>query len=100
MYIDVQDIEKVTHTTSAFRILSDPTRFRILCLLSQAEDGMCVYELADELSISHSAMSHQLSKLEMQGIVSAFREGQTVCYRLRDTTFTKNLIRVMKLFSR
>ena len=99
MLINIQDIDKVTETTSTFKILSDPTRFRLLCLLHKSHDGMCVYELAEAACISHSAASHQLSKLELRGVVQSFREGQTVCYKLRSSCFTKNLIHVMKIFS-
>ena len=100
MYIDTADIHKIIQTTSAFKILSDPTRFRLLCLLYKSHDGMCVYELAEAAEISHSAASHQLSKLELKGVVESFREGQTICYKLRDSRFTKNLIHVMTIFTR
>lgn len=100
MFINVHDIDKVVRTTSAFKILSDPTRFKILCLLCENHEGMCVYELAEAAEISHSAASHQLGKLELKGVVDSFREGQMVCYRMRDSLFTKNLIHVMKIFTR
>ena len=100
MYTDTEDIHKIVETTSAFKILSDPTRFRLLCLLHESHDGMCVYELAEAADISHSAASHQLSKLKLKKVLESFREGQTVCYKLRDSHFTRNLIHVMKIFAR
>lgn len=98
--LNVNDIEKIAQVTSAFRLLSDPTRCRILCLLQRSEGGMCVYELADAADISHSAASHQLAKLEARSVVQSFREGQNICYRIRNNAFTKNLLRVLEIFAR
>lgn len=91
--------DNIIKTTTAFKILSDPTRFKILLLLARAKDGMCVYELADAVDISHSAVSHQLSKLEAHNVVESFREGQEVCYELQKNKFTKNMLSIMKTFN-
>ncbi|MBL7045665.1 MAG: winged helix-turn-helix transcriptional regulator [Parcubacteria group bacterium] len=96
--IDITDVDRIVRTTTSFRLLSDPTRFKILCLLHRAKNGMCVYEIADEVGISHSATSHQLSKLEDKGIVKCFREGKSACYELTNTAFVKDLVTVMKSF--
>ncbi|MAJ97542.1 MAG: transcriptional regulator [Parcubacteria group bacterium] len=94
------DGEELAHMITAFKILSDPTRCRILCLLAASKDGMCVYELADATNISHSAASHQLSKLESHTIVQSFREGQKICYRVCDNMFTKNLFKILAIFTK
>ena len=94
-----ETLDQIMHTTSAFRLLSDPTRCKMILLLSKRQNGMCVYELADETNVSHSAASHQLARLEMKGIVTAYPEGKKVCYRLKDTPFTKNILHVMKIFN-
>lgn len=96
--MDPNDINQIIKTTSAFRLLGDPTRFRILCFLLKEKEGMCVYEIADSVDISHSAASHQLAKLEAHNIVECYREGQSACYALKDNEFTRNLIRVMQSF--
>ena len=95
--LDIENSEQVAKTASTFKILSDPTRFRIFYLLSQAENGLCVYEVAEALDISHSAASHQLAKLEARGIVECFRHGQSVCYEIKKNTFTNNLIKATEL---
>ena len=81
--------EKIHKSTTVFKILSDPTRFKILCLLVKRKKGLCVHELAEAVDISHSAVSHQLDKLEAHNIVIFFREGQVVCYELKRNTITK-----------
>jgi len=96
--ININNTEQITRSTSTFKILSDPTRFKILYLLADSENGLCVFELANELDISHSAVSHQLSKLEARDVVLCFRQGQNVCYEIKKSAFTSNLINAMKLF--
>lgn len=84
--------------TTVFKLLSDPTRYKILSLLFDAKDGLCVYEIAEAVGISHSATSHQLAKLEARGIVLSFREGQTICYEIRKGELTDNLKHAMNTF--
>lgn len=94
----LQKPEKITKAITVLKILSDPTRFRILSMLLDSPEGLCVYEIAEGVGISHSAASHQLAKLEAHGIVESFREGQTVCYELRDSELTDSLKEIMDTF--
>ena len=57
---------------------------RIKIIASLCENEMCVCDIANVLSMSHSAVSHQLRVLRHTGIVSARKEGKTVYYRLAD----------------
>jgi DNA-binding transcriptional ArsR family regulator len=66
-----------------FGALADPTRARILHALSLA-DELCVCDLAFALSISVSALSHQLRYLRDRGVVVRRREGRMAFYRLAD----------------
>jgi len=91
-------LEKVSKATTAFKILSDPTRFRILLLLFESKEELCVTDIAKMVDISHSAASHQLSKLEAHNIVSSYRDGQTVCYEVNDNELVDNLKRAMHTF--
>ncbi len=64
----------------AFRVLGDPTRLRIVKLLSAEE--YCVCELVHLLGLSQPAVSQHLAKLRAAGLVSERRAGQWVVYRL------------------
>lgn len=66
------------------KLLCDPTRYTMLRALLQAEEGLCVYEIAEAAEVSQSAASHQLAKLEAHEVVESYRSGQTVCYLFRD----------------
>lgn len=65
-----------------FKVLSDPTRVRIISAL--AERPLCVHELAAALDLTHSAVSHQLAMLREMRLVTFEKEGRHVVYELDD----------------
>lgn len=65
-----------------FKVLSDPTRLRILRVLMNQE--VCVRDIADELGMGQSAVSHQLRILRDARLVQFRRDGKTVYYSLAD----------------
>jgi len=74
--------ELVERLVETFRVLADPTRVRILYLLSRAE--LCVHDLAQLLGVSQPAASPHLRILRMQGLVRPRREGKSIHYALDD----------------
>jgi ArsR family transcriptional regulator len=66
-----------------FKALSDPTRIRILYLLSQEECP--VHHLAEVLEMSQSAVSHQLSYLRNLRLVKHRRDGTAMLYSCDDS---------------
>jgi len=85
-------------TASVFKILSDPTRCKILKLLVESRESMCVSEIAEAVGTTHSAASHQLNGLETRGVLVSFREGQTICYEIADTHIARNIVRILEVF--
>jgi ArsR family transcriptional regulator len=65
-----------------FKIFGDSTRVKILFALSVKE--LCVKDIADALSMTISAVSHQLSILRRSKLVGTRREGKTIFYFLAD----------------
>jgi DNA-binding transcriptional ArsR family regulator len=80
--MSVLDAEAVEGLTEIFRVLGDPTRVRILDSLSRAE--LCVMDLAGQLKLTESAVSHQLRLLRTARIVRARRAGRNIFYALDD----------------
>ena len=76
------DRHVVDGLTEIFRVLGDPTRVRILDALSRAE--LCVGDLAAQLSLTESAVSHQLRLLRNTRIVRSRRDGRMMFYALDD----------------
>ncbi len=74
--------EEAGQIAEVFKTLADPTRVRIITLLSEGE--ICVHELAQALGMTASAVSHQLRLLRHQGLVRARRQGRHIFYRLDD----------------
>lgn len=66
-----------------YKVLGDSTRIRILDLLSQRE--LCVQEIADGLTMTQSAISHQLRILKQAALVKSRREGKSIFYSLADS---------------
>jgi len=65
-----------------FKLLGDPTRVRMLDALSHGE--RCVCDLASLVSLSESAVSHQLRLLRTARLVRVRRTGRLAFYSLDD----------------
>ncbi|MBO5197708.1 MAG: winged helix-turn-helix transcriptional regulator [Lachnospiraceae bacterium] len=68
-----------------FKALADPTRRRILEILS--EQSRNAGEIADAFSISKPSISHHLSILKSAGLIQDERQGQNILYSLNTTIF-------------
>ena len=64
------------------KTLGDYTRIRILWLLMERE--WCVSELAGEMKMTESAISHQLRILRSARLVNGRKAGKNVFYTLAD----------------
>jgi DNA-binding transcriptional ArsR family regulator len=65
-----------------FKVLGDPTRFRMVEALRMQE--LCVGDLSALMEISQSGVSHQLRLLKQERIVKSRREGKMIYYSLDD----------------
>ena len=74
--------EMIYELAEFFKVFGDTTRIRILCALFEAE--MCVCDLSALLSISQSAISHQLRVLKSARLVKFRRDGKVIYYSLDD----------------
>lgn len=74
--------ELLTKLGDFFKIFADPTRIRILELLTETDK--CVGEISEILGVSQSAISHQLKILRLHNVVDTEKNGQVVTYRLAD----------------
>ena len=74
MKIDAKD-----EAMRLFKTLADPTRLRLLNLLSSGET--CVCELTDTLRVVQPKVSRHLAHLKRAGLVDARRDGKWIHYR-------------------
>jgi ArsR family transcriptional regulator, lead/cadmium/zinc/bismuth-responsive transcriptional repressor len=74
--------EKAERMAEFFGVLGDPNRWRIISALALAEQR--VSDLARQVEMSESAVSHQLRVLRNMRLVGYHRQGRNVVYRLKD----------------
>lgn len=65
-----------------FKIFGDSTRIKMLFVLCESEK--CVANLAEELDMTQSAISHQLKILKQSKLVKTRREGKSIIYSIAD----------------
>lgn len=70
-----------------FKLIGDTTRCKILFALDKRE--LCVCDIANVLSMTKSAVSHQLATLRRSGVVKCHKSGKEVYYTLDDEHVTK-----------
>ena len=68
------DVDKITKIMDFFQIISDPSRVRLLLILQKGEN--CVSEMASQLNMTQSTVSHQMNVLKSQHIVGSRRDGK------------------------
>jgi len=79
---NMPDEEILLDLADLFKIFGDTTRIKILCVLLESE--MCVFDIAKILSMSQSAISHQLRVLKQSKLIKGRREGKVIYYSLSD----------------
>ncbi|THV38655.1 ArsR/SmtB family transcription factor [Glycomyces buryatensis] len=72
------DEERVVAAADALRMLSDPTRLKLMWALLEGEENVAC--LADLVGARPTAVSQHLSKLKLAGLVHARREGTFMYY--------------------
>ncbi len=75
--------EEMQDLAEFFKVFGDATRLKILYVLLCSE--MCVYDIANLVGMSQSAISHQLRILKQMDLVKNRREGKTIFYSLADS---------------
>ena len=80
--LKIKSENSLYETAELFKNFSDSTRIRILFVLLEGEKS--VSQIIEELSMSQSAVSHQLRILKSSKLVRNRKEGKTVYYELSD----------------
>ena len=84
-YADAEITDAQVHladrVASAFKVLSDPARLRLLTMIAATEEA-CVCDLTDALGLSQPTVSHHLKVLNDAGFVSREKRGTWAYFRL------------------
>ena len=89
-------VANATTASNFMKAISHEGRLMILCHLVSGEKS--VTELEDLLAARQAAVSQQLSRLRLEGLVTPRREGKTIYYRLADQRPRRILEVVYDLF--
>ncbi len=89
-------VENATRASNFLKAISHEGRLMILCHLVSGEKS--VTELEELLSARQAAVSQQLSRLRLEGLVMPRREGKAIYYRLADDRPRRMLEVVYELF--
>lgn len=89
-------VSKATEASTFLKAISHEGRLMILCHLVTGEKS--VTELERLLSARQAAVSQQLSRLRLEGLVQPRRDGKTIYYSLTDDRPRKILEVVYDLF--
>ncbi|HZD88247.1 MAG TPA: metalloregulator ArsR/SmtB family transcription factor [Gaiellaceae bacterium] len=81
-------VNLIEQAAERFRLLSDPTRLRLLNELD-AHDELPVGDLAERTGVGLSNTSKHLHQLERDGIVARRRQGTTIYYRVADPSLAE-----------
>ena len=91
-----QIVSKATQAANFLKAISHEGRLMILCHLVSGEKS--VTELERLLSARQAAVSQQLSRLRLEGLVQPRRDGKTIYYSLSDERPRRILEVVHELF--
>lgn len=89
-------VDNATLASNFLKAISHEGRLMILCHLVSGEKS--VTELEDLLSARQAAVSQQLSRLRLEGLVVPRRDGKAIYYRLADDRPRRILEVVYDLF--
>lgn len=97
-----EDMDKMAanamEASNFLKAISHEGRLMILCHLASGEKS--VTELEELLSARQAAVSQQLSRLRLEGLVTPRRDGKTIYYRLADDRPKQIMEVVYDLFCR
>lgn len=91
-------VRKATDASNFLKAISHEGRLMILCHLVTGEKS--VTELEELLSARQAAVSQQLARLRLEGLVTPRRDGKTIHYSLTDDRPRRILELVYELFCR
>ncbi len=89
-------VENARNATNFLKALAHEGRLLLLCHLASGEKS--VTELEELLSARQAAVSQQLARLRLEGLVEFRRDGKAIYYRLHDERARRMIELVYDMF--
>ena len=84
--LDAVAADRLAHM---FKALGDPTRVRLLSLISaHADSEACICDLTEPVGLSQPTVSHHMKQLVDAGLVTREQRGKWAYYRVVDETLS------------
>ncbi|ATO18391.1 transcriptional regulator [Acinetobacter sp. LoGeW2-3] len=90
------DFSKVDQVSNLLKVLANPDRLKILCVLVDTE--LNVQQIADCSDIQQPTLSQQLTVLRKYKLVHTRREGKQIYYQLSDPKILKIMQTLYQLY--
>jgi DNA-binding transcriptional ArsR family regulator len=90
-------MKNIEDLAEIFKALSDPTRLKLLRLLTQHQ-FLCVNALTKQLHVTQSAVSQHLRTLRQVGLVTAERKGYHIHYSLNHDLLKQYKAKLLETF--
>ena len=81
------DAAKAAEVAELFRLIGDQNRVRII--LACTDGAICVGDIAEQLELAHSLVSHHLRHLRAARVVRADRKGKNIYYSVADAHISR-----------
>ncbi len=79
-YIPTLSEEEAVGQARLLKALADPTRLRILSLLSRHEGEVCVFDIVESFTLGQPTISHHLRILRDAGLIDCRKAGPWAYY--------------------
>lgn len=80
-------VQEAQHLAHMFKALGDPTRVRLLSLISaESTREACICDLTEAVGLAQPTVSHHMKVLVDAGLVTREQRGRWAFYRLVDST--------------
>jgi ArsR family transcriptional regulator, lead/cadmium/zinc/bismuth-responsive transcriptional repressor len=86
--------KRAAHAARLLKLAASSTRASILFTLAKHKQ-LAVQDIAGELDMTHSAVSHQLAVLAGADIVTSQKSGRMMCYAISKNPQAKALVKFL-----
>lgn len=80
--------DKLKRAADFLRVISEPNRLHILCILKKGEQ--CVCGIWQHMNLSQTLVSHHLKIMKDAGLVASRKDGKNIIYSLNREKLDKH----------
>jgi ArsR family transcriptional regulator, arsenate/arsenite/antimonite-responsive transcriptional repressor len=88
--------EEAVTQARLLKALADPTRLRIISLLSEHEGEVCVFEIVEAFNLEQPTISHHLRILRDAGVIDAHKRGLWAYYYVKPHALHKAMTAIQE----